>query len=65
MFYVRNAALEIDVIKAFIHELDMELKFGGNPRNIFHVLVLPRRGDSEVLTIITVRQHSTVWSSQR
>jgi len=31
--YVRKCPLEIDVIKAFIHELDMELKFGGNPRN--------------------------------
>ena len=31
--YVRKCPLEADVIKAFINELDQELKFGGNPRN--------------------------------
>jgi hypothetical protein len=31
--YVRKCPLEAVVIKAFINELDQELKFGGNPRN--------------------------------
>jgi hypothetical protein len=31
--YVRKCPLDMDVIKAFIYELDTELEFAGNPRN--------------------------------